>query len=221
MRLRRGGCPGNRGGVVHFLWRFLGQGRRAWKWATVEKMGFYRTHYATTYSAEWMAVDCWADSHSGFNLSTFEAYLRSHSFTNLLWPRAGLLRSLRHTRWMSQTQCKISAALNPWVSNHAFLSPAFWRSVIKTLSGSTGRLAASLRQILSASEPRTRLETEKRAALLSTSTKANTSLTELVLCVQQLMMLYDPPPPPSPHSVLNIVPLSSVFLIHRYELMQN
>lgn len=37
------------------------------------------------------------------------------------------------------------------------------------------------------------LETEQRAALLSTSTKANTSLTEFVLCVQQLMMLYDPP----------------------------
>lgn len=129
MRLSRGGCPGNRCSVVHFLCRFLVQGQCAWKWAAVEKIGFYRTHYSRKYSPEWIAVDSCAYPHSEFNLSTLKAYLRKPSIANLLWPRAGLLRMPgRHIVSMSQMQCKILVAFNFWPFNHWFLNPAFKRS---------------------------------------------------------------------------------------------
>lgn len=93
MRLDHKGRPG-----IEAAWSissadFLRRGQPAWKWAAVEKIGFYVEHIMTNtqYSPEWIAVDGSAYSHSEFNLSTLKAHLGKPPFANLLWLSSGLL----------------------------------------------------------------------------------------------------------------------------------
>lgn len=228
MRLSGGGCPGNRGSVVHFLWRFLGQGWCAWKWAAVEKMGFYRTHYARIYSPERIAVDCCAYSHSEFNLGTLNAYLRKPSFAVMAenWSAAGKTYTVYVANAMEDIDSLEFQSFQPLFLWILHLKRTSW-ILFLVQQANLQHPCERFKALLLSSSNLWRRVTENGLRELFFSNKKTSSVIRVNKCqhitdrVGTVHTAADCAVRPLFYNVVNIVFLSSVFLIRRCDQMQN